>query len=72
MTDIASIQERAQRLLDGMTINREAFARDVLKLTHAARRLRDEVVRSQPRQSGPGGSSFTDVFGDIFGGRGNG
>ncbi|WP_421576618.1 hypothetical protein [Stenotrophomonas maltophilia] len=72
MTDLASIEARAQRVLDGMTINREAFARDVLKLTHAARRLQGEVVRLQPHQSGPGGGGFTDVFGDIFGGRGNG
>lgn len=72
MADIASIEARAQRRLDGMTINREAFARDVLKLCHAARRLQDEVRPLQPRQSGSGGGAFTDMFGDIFGGRGNG
>jgi len=72
MADLASIEERAQRVLDGMTVNREAFARDVLRLSKATRRLRDEVVRLQPQASGKGGDAFIDIFGDIFGGRGNG
>lgn len=70
MTDLASIEERAQRVLDGMTINREAFARDVLALCKAAGRMRAEVVRLQPQASRErkSGDGLTDVFSDIFGG----
>lgn len=72
MTDLASIEERAQRVLDGMTINREAFARDVLALGRAARRMQKEVSRLHAMGKGKGGDVLADVFGDIFGGHRNG
>lgn len=72
MTDLASIEERAQRVLDGMTINREAFARDVLALCRAARRMQKEVSRLRAMGKGTGGDVLADVFGDIFGGHRNG
>lgn len=72
MTDLASIEERARRVLDGMTINREAFARDVLALGSAARRLQKEVLRLNEMGKGTGGDVLGAVFGDIFGGRRNG
>ena len=68
MTDLKSIEDRAQRMLDGMTVNREAFARDVLKLCAAAR----QVAAAKQPEAKPTAAPFDGFFGDIFGGRGHG
>lgn len=59
MTPVESIEERAQRALDGMTINRDVFYRDVVKLCRAVKRLQAEVGRDPIAK---------DIFGDLFGG----
>lgn len=51
--------ERAQRHLDGMTVNKDAMARDVLQLVAAIKAAQQRTRRQ------PGG--FAEVFGDIFG-----
>jgi hypothetical protein len=53
---------RAQRHLDGMTVNRDAMARDVLTLVEAIR----SAQRRAPARPAQPGSNFSDAFGDIF------
>lgn len=65
MNAIDDIEARAQRVLDGMTVNREALARDTIKLCQAARRLQTEIVRLDPKRSK---GTKRDVLADIFGG----
>lgn len=71
MTGLESIEARAQRILDGMTVNREAFARDVLKLCNATRRLRD-CATPQQQKTASAAADFGDIFSGIFGGRRHG
>lgn len=54
---------RAQRHLDGMTVNRDAMAKDVLTLVGAIRQLqaRSKAATRTGQQGG-----FSDAFGDIF------
>jgi hypothetical protein len=65
MTTLADIEQRAQRMLDGMTVNREAFARDVLALVAAVRAARPA---SEPQHSGFA-EAFDDILGEAFGGK---
>ena len=67
------LRDQAQRQLDGMTVNRDAFARDVLQLLDAveAARARAASRRSAASTSAPDGSfskAFGNIFDDIFGG----
>lgn len=57
---LQSIGDRAQRQLDGMTINRDAFARDVLRLVAAVQQAQARA----PVKPQPGG--FADTFGELF------
>lgn len=68
MTNLPTIKQRARGVLDGMTVNREIFARDVLAPCEAAVRMREEVLRLQSRMGsackhadGPG-----NLLGDFF------
>lgn len=59
------IEARAQRHLDGMTVNRDAMARDVLRLAQAIR-------SAQKRATGGGqtaaNAGFSDAIAGIFSG----
>jgi len=54
---------RAQRHLDGMTVNRDAMAKDVLTLVGAIKQMqaRSNATARTGQQGG-----FSDAFGDIF------
>ena len=65
MTTLTDIEQRAQRMLDGMTVNRERFAQDVLDLIAAIRKARPEP---EVRMHSPN-SDFRGAFDDIFGSR---
>lgn len=54
---------RAQRQLDGMTVNRDAVARDVLLLVATVRALR---VRARPAQGRSFAAEFDRIFDDLF------
>ena len=84
MPTLDEMQARAQRQLDGMTVNRDAMANDVLRLVDLVRRMqqRAALLDAAGRAAGnlgagAGGSrpyekAFADVFGDIFGRRPDG
>lgn len=56
--------ERAQRHLDGMTVNKDAMARDVLALVGAIK----AAQARRPRQQTDGfAAAFDELFSDIFG-----
>jgi hypothetical protein len=56
--------ERAQRQLDGMTVNCDAMARDLLKLIEAVRGMQSRAaVRTDNNPP-----AFEDVWDNIFGG----
>lgn len=58
---------RAQRHLDGMTVNRDAMAKDVLTLVHAIRQLQQRASTT-PREYQPDGfaGAFDVIFDEIF------
>lgn len=66
--DLQDLDQRANRMLDGMTVNREKFARDVMAMTAELARWRDAHARSDPRPQAKA-AGFEDAFGDLFGGR---
>ncbi len=66
------MEKRAQRHLDGMTVNKDAMAKDVIALTKAMRRvatrmssvLTDQKSEKNTFQKPP--SPFSRTFDDIF------
>lgn len=62
--DIDSLNERADRILDGMTINRQVFARDVKRMAAELTRWRNAHTLTRPQK--PGGASFADTFNGLF------
>lgn len=58
--DIDSLNERAERILDGMTVNRELFARDVKRMAAELAQWRNAHARMEARSAG--NSSFEDLF----------
>lgn len=58
------MEARAQRQLDGLTVNRDAMARDVLLLVRSIRAMQ---TRAADTGGKPFASAFEDVLGDIFG-----
>lgn len=46
--DLDSIEERAQRLLDGMTVNHAAFAREVMRISKELRHWRNSKAERNP------------------------
>ncbi len=60
------MESRAQRHLDGMTVNRDAMARDVLKLCQAIRSAQKRAAERQP-QSGTPKPDYSGTFDDLFG-----
>ena len=76
--DIDSLIERADRMLDGMAVNRDLFARDTKRMAGELAKWRDAHARSQPenlRNTESGGDAgvgqFTSAFNDLFKGFGS-
>lgn len=67
--DLDSLIERADRFLDGMTINRELFARDVKRMAAELTKWRDAHTRSQPENLRK--QKFGGAFDDLFKGFGS-
>lgn len=67
--DLDSLNERADRVLNGMSINRELFARDVKRMAAELAKWRNAHARSQPENAR--GSQFSGAFDDLFGGFGD-
>ena len=68
--DLDSLTERAEKMLDGMTVNRGVFARDVKRMAAELRQWRDAHARSKPNGPDKGLGGFADLFGEgIWGGR---
>jgi hypothetical protein len=59
------METRAQRHLDGMTVNRDAMARDVLTLVGAIRQMQQRATATATKSTQPG-SNFSDAFGNLF------
>lgn len=57
------MRERAQRQLDGMTVNREEMARDVIFLCDALDAAKVHIKNLSTKVAGEG---FTSAFDDIF------
>ena len=62
--DIDSLIERADRVLNGMTINRELFARDVKRMEAGLAQWRNAHARAEPDTAR--NSGFAGAFGDLF------
>jgi hypothetical protein len=63
------MEEQAKRHLDGMTINRDKMAHNVVALVNTVRAMRALVVRTEREQSkrpGTFSSAFDGIFEDIF------
>lgn len=58
--------ERAQRHLDGMTVNKDAMARDVLQLVEAIRGAQRRAADRNCTVNSPRGGAFQTTFDDIF------
>lgn len=67
LPELDRIEQRAQRQLDGMTVNRDALASDTLRLCRLVRRLRDQVA-VQPKPEAKSDDGVADLFEFIFGG----
>ena len=62
--DIDSLTERADRMLDGMTIDRQVFARDVKRMAAELAQWRNTHASKEPQKAAEGG--FAGAFGDLF------
>ena len=62
--DLDSIDHRADRVLDGMTINRDLFARDAKRMAAELRQWRAAHARTEARTKGEPGfaGSFVDIL----------
>ena len=63
--ELNDLDARALRMLDGMSVNREKLARDVMRLTAETRR-RMAPPQPEPRKQGPFTGAFEGVFDDVF------
>lgn len=67
---LEEMESRAQRQLDGMTVNRDAMARDVLLLTKAIRSAQKRAADMDKEKKQPGmAGAFSGIFDDIWGKR---
>jgi hypothetical protein len=64
--DLDSITQRANRQLDGMTINRDQFSRDAITMANELRRWREAHARLEATKPLGQGSAFDGIFGDMF------
>lgn len=66
MRTLEQMKDNAQRQLDGMSVNRDLMAKDVLWLADTVKRLEAMVKEQQqaatPPTSGPLGSAFDEIF----------
>jgi hypothetical protein len=66
--DLDAMEARATRHLDGMTVNRDAMANDVLTLIKAVRKARQMLATEAAHQAGcQRASNPFDGIDDIFG-----
>lgn len=69
-TTLDEMETRAQRHLDGMTVNRDAMARDVLVLARAIRsaqkRASEKGAAGNPFSEMGGNGPFAGIFDGIF------
>ena len=78
--DINSLIDRADRMLDGIAVNRELFVRDVKRMAAELAKWRNAHARLQPkrppeqtqqaREPSPNSGDFSTAFGDLFKGFG--
>lgn len=67
---LEEMEARAQRHLDGMTVNRDAMALDVLRLTKAIRAAQKRAAEINAAKKATGGGyagAFAGIFDDIWG-----
>lgn len=64
--DLDDLNERTDRMLDGMSVNRQKLARDVRAVSDELRRWRDAHARL--KADGPKREGFAGAFDDLFGG----
>lgn len=63
------IKDRAQRHLDGMKVNTDAMARDVIKLCDAIAAAQARAHKQPFAAQGGFAERFEEIFGDIFRGK---
>lgn len=63
--DLDDLNQRTDRMLDGMSVNRQKLARDVREMSDELRRWRDAHART--KANGPKKDGFEEAFGDLFG-----
>lgn len=68
MRTLADMGARALRQLDGMAVNRDAMAKDVLQLIALIRAI-ERNVEIKPRPDRKQENDMPEFFRDIFGGR---
>lgn len=64
--DLDSLAQRANRQLDGMTINRDQFSRDVITMADELRRWREAHARLEAAKPSGQGSAFDGIFDGLF------
>jgi len=64
MRTLEQMKETAQRQLDGMTVNRDIIAQDVLTLVNSIESFRQKVATPQFKGFA---TAFQDIFSDVFG-----
>ncbi|TDF23837.1 hypothetical protein [Delftia tsuruhatensis] len=67
--DLDSLVQRANRQLDGMTINRDQFSRDAIALASELQRWREAHARLEATRHVGKGHPFDDIFRDLFKGQ---
>jgi hypothetical protein len=64
MRTLEQMKETAQRQLDGMIVNRDVMAQDVLTLVNSIESFRQKAATPQSTSFA---TAFQDIFSDIFG-----
>lgn len=67
--DLDSLVQRANRQLDGMTINRDQFSRDAIALAGELQRWREAHARLEATRPSGQGSAFEGIFDGLFKGQ---
>jgi len=67
---LASVESQAQRLADGMAVNKEKLSREITQVIGIVRTLNEQVGRLNAEQkpsTAPGSAFDSGIFKDIFG-----
>lgn len=67
---LASVETQAQRLADGMSVNKEKLSREITQVTGIVRTLNEQLGRlnvEQKASPAPGSAFDSGIFKDIFG-----